>query len=300
MISSQVKKLATGLTVFLFTALLFGAPSLAQIARSQSRRLPVCQFPSVIGPYSSESCPHRHPVAMKQGTTLLANSPPVPVTSTEGKDGSKAQSAELFQAIDTGDASKVSQLLNGGVAVNVTNEKGMPPLVFLFSMSPYRGTPKERLEIARLLLSHGAAPNGLVPLSVNSSRVPVLVWAIQSTQSFEVVRLFLKYGADPTMEGSKSLFASVFLGRKRIVTLLIDAGAQVNARDDFGQTPLFLVNTLTVAKELVGRGANVNAIDNEGRSVVEYLSDPRKHCGKEGCMPVNEKIVNYLKSEGAK
>lgn len=139
----------------------------------------------------------------------------------------------------------------------------------------------------------------MVPLSVNSSRVPVLVWAIISSRSPEVVQLFLKYGANPRIERCSSLFTAVMLGEKAITEILVDHGADVNARDEYGQTPLFLVDSLEVAKVLVNRGADVNAKDKDGISVLKYLSDPYKGCGKWGCIPVNKKVVSYLKSKNA-
>jgi len=206
----------------------------------------------------------------------------------------------LFEAIEVGNATRVAGLLKEGVGVRVTNERGMPPLVFLFSMSPYRGTEKARLEIARLLLKHGADANGLVPLSINESGVRVLEWAILSSRSAEVVRMFLKHGADPKIDGSTSLFTAVMVNEKEIVDLLIDGGADPNDRGPSGQTPLFLVNRLVVAEALVRHGADVNAKNEEGISVLKHLSDPYKACGRCGCIPVNEEVVRYLESKGAK
>jgi len=175
----------------------------------------------------------------------------------------------------------------------------MKPLLFLFSKTPYAGTPKAQIEIARLLLSHGADPNTRIPPSVNDSKAPVLVWAIYNSRSVEIVRLFLKHGADPNIRVASALFMAVQLGEKEIVELLIGSGADVNARDEFDQTPLFLVDSLAVAKTLVSRGADVNAKNDEGISVLKHLSDPYKQCRGE-CIPVNEEVVKYLESKGAR
>jgi|GEM_PF-1859294 len=207
---------------------------------------------------------------------------------------------ELFNAIDVGNAKRVSELLKKGVSVNVTNERGMTPLLFLFSMTPYRGSRQARIEITQLLLLHGADPNGLIPPSVNESGAPVLDWAIYASRSTEVVRLFLKHGADPNIQGAYALFTAVLIGEKEIVELLIDNGANVNARGRSGQTPLFLVDKLSVAETLVRRGADLNAKNDDGISVLTHLADPYKGCGKLGCIPVNEEIVRYLESKGAR
>jgi len=225
---------------------------------------------------------------------------PVKHSSPELPSKSASLSRQLFKAIETGNSRRVGHLLSRGVGVDVTNERGMPPILFLFSKVPYPGTPQAQIEIARLLLSHGSDPNQLIPASVNDSRAPVLDWAIYASRSTELVRLFLELGADPNLQQAAPLFVAVQLGEKEIVELLIDSGADVNARGRAGQTPLFFVDNLEVAKTLVSHGADVNARNNDGISVLTYLSDPDKACGKCGCIPVNEEVIRYLESKGAK
>jgi uncharacterized protein len=58
------------------------------------------------------------------------------------------------------------------------------------------------------------------------------------TQDVEVARLLLGYGADPSAEfcHSTPLIAAVQSGRTPLVQLLLDAGANVNQRNDQGMT----------------------------------------------------------------
>ncbi len=54
--------------------------------------------------------------------------------------------------------------------------------------------------------------------------------------------------------------------------LLIDAGADVNAKDYFGETPLYHCRTLglpDVVKLLLEAGADVNVVNKEGKTPLD-------------------------------
>jgi ankyrin repeat protein len=247
------------------------------------------------------------------------------VANAESSAGDK-----LFSAIETGNVDQIAKLLRGGVSVDVVNARGYPPLAYLVSFGQrYRGRPVDRLKIAELLISHGADVNGRVPKSLNPSMVPVFVWAI-NTRDENVVGLFLKNGANPTMDNSSPLFAAAEWGNINIVRvlmskgakanaynefgqtplfraqnagvakLLIDAGADVNDVDQWGQTPLFSAENVAVAKLLIDAGADVNAKNGDGVSVISWHSDPPGRCGTRICEPINKELIKYLRSRGAK
>lgn len=214
-------------------------------------------------------------------------------------DASEQDRADFFMAIERGRVQDVARYLKSGLSVDVTNEKGMSPLVFLVSVSPYKGTPKQQVDIARLLIAHGADVNRIIPPSVNPSQVPVLVWAI-FTGNVDLVRLFLASGADPNITNAKPLFSAVSSGKRKTVELLLKQGANVDARDESGQTPLFLVDDPGIAGVLIKAGADVNALNADGVSALKYLTDPNKGCGNWDCIPVNEQVLKLLRSRGAK
>jgi ankyrin repeat protein len=85
------------------------------------------------------------------------------------------------------------------------------------------------------------------------------------------------------------LFIAAGEGRVEVVRYLLDQNADVNAREKFGDTPLSEAvynNHLAVAKELVFRGADVNALGDGGTALdiainrgFEAIADLLRHHG---------------------
>jgi ankyrin repeat protein len=73
-------------------------------------------------------------------------------------------------------------------------------------------------------------------------------------------------------DGSTPLHCAVWKGHLQVVTLLLKAGADVNAQnenDHWGTTPLHAAahaNEASIAQLLIDRGADVQAKDREGRT----------------------------------
>ncbi|HTU51396.1 MAG TPA: ankyrin repeat domain-containing protein [Acidobacteriaceae bacterium] len=144
------------------------------------------------------------------------------------------------------------------------------------------------VEAARALIAYGANPNAdLTKLIVTENgggmtlqgpgAGSVLIYAAESGNP-EMVREILRYHPKLEMrdrEGKTAIFAAGEYrygdkdgARVECVRLLAQAGANVNARDSDGNTPLHETFLTDVEEELLKLGANVNARNNDGETPI--------------------------------
>jgi ankyrin repeat protein len=79
------------------------------------------------------------------------------------------------------------------------------------------------------------------------------------------------------------------------VQALLSAGADVNASDNLGRTPLMiaaLTSKIDNLKILLSNGANVFAQDKEGKTIINYAT-------QRGNTKDARKVVKLLKAAGA-
>lgn len=197
---------------------------------------------------------------------------------------------EFFQAIDQGNVSTVESYILSDKDIRVRSKQGYSALAFLFRNHPYKSSKASQERIAELLIDAGASVNETVPIEVNPSNVPIFVWAVH-TDSETIVNLFIQRGVDKKAR-VEGLFTAVSRDRINICRRILVSGIDINSRDEFGQTPLFLVSSISMAKYLISNGADVNAKNSDGESVLGWLSRPINETDK--------RIVSYLVSKGAK
>ncbi len=110
----------------------------------------------------------------------------------------------------------------------------------------------------------------------------------------DAVTLLLEHGSDvnaKNIEGNIPLYAAVHQHHLAITRILIERGSDVNAKNKFGYTPLRAASrkgNVEILKMLIEKGADVNVKDSQGNSPLHVALD-------EG----NTEIINVLVNNGA-
>jgi len=231
--------------------------------------------------------------------------------NAEDEDGATA----LHLAAKQGRKEVAELLITRGANVNArcgkqSDEFGKTPLHFALEAG--------QEDLARLLIANGADVNA----TCWDQSMPLGIAAYEGDK--DMVELLISTGATITRDdgGGSHLFEAVEGGHRDIAVLLIskgarvsekarfldrtplhhawyvstaelliEEGADVNAKDGAGQRPLHrmaLGNRKDVAELLIARGAEVNAKDNEGKNPLA-LAKEKGH----------EEIVALLRAHGA-
>jgi ankyrin repeat protein len=147
----------------------------------------------------------------------------------------------------------------------------------------FTATEKGRHEIVRLLLRKGAKPDAMDDEGDT---------ALHLTYSEDVAMALIDCGANIEARNKKGLtplFTATEKGRHEIVRLLLRKGAKPDAMDDEGDTALHLTYSEDVAMALIDCGANIEARNKKG--LTQLLNAKAK--GKDN-------IVQLLLSKGAR
>jgi ankyrin repeat protein len=173
----------------------------------------------------------------------------------------------IHQAADAGDLAKVKAFIQKGIDVN-TKVHGCTPL--------HCAARYGHKEVAELLIAKGADINA----KDTRGRTPIDLAINQGRK--EIAKLLL------SKSGDFSLHTAAYIGDLQRVEKFIDGGANVDAKDQKGQTALHYAakaGQIAVAKLLIANGANVNAGD-DWTPLVEAV-----YCSKE--------MVELLLAKGA-
>jgi ankyrin repeat protein len=219
---------------------------------------------------------------------LLAAGADVNAIAGDGKDA-------LGLAIFNGNYDLASLLVDSKSNVNQADTQGFTPLFWAVDRRNMETAPNfpwmvttDPLPLIRKLLDAGANPNALVnntPRARMRAGSPRIVFATPLMRAafsgdLELTRLLLSYNADPAIvskDGETMVEAAAGLGfiqgyskgrspaeRLEVVKLFVERGADVNAADDYGITPLMVAANLgdtKIIQYLVDAGADLGAFD---------------------------------------
>lgn len=144
----------------------------------------------------------------------------------------------LVKAADAGEADKVAQLVRQGANPNAVGNNGATPLLWALNARNHRGL--------EALLQAGADPNLLTEKVGNSA-----MYFASMGDDPELLHLLLKYRGNPNHpeQGQikeRPLSQAAAYGRIENMKLLLEAGADINAHDQFNASAA--TKTLALSK----------------------------------------------------
>ena len=177
---------------------------------------------------------------------------------------------------------RIKTLIENGVDVNMKDGRGNS---ILFEACKYND-----MDLIKMLVENGADVN----IRTNKGYTPLGYVCYNKSDNIELAKFLVEHGA---LIKEYHLLDAVKNNNKNIIKYLIENGANVNAKDADGNTPLLLVCNpsmgfsvdFDLVKYLVENGADVNARNNEGDTPLLLLMSPVG----------TTKLVEYLIENGA-
>ena len=121
------------------------------------------------------------------------------------------------------------------------------------------------IETLQTLLDHGAKLDKTVAADLLND-------AVTASGGLEITRKLLTTDVNVNAKGADGNTALHYAARYEHalphIRLLLERGADVNARNDGGETPIMGLDSVAVVRVLIDAGADVNAKDNGGTSVL--------------------------------
>ena len=88
----------------------------------------------------------------------------------------------------------------------------------------------------------------------------------------KVLKTLLKYGADPNIQDGQGSSPLHHASNVACISLLVEFGANIDASNSFGHTPLHLVcrgsGSIVLLKRLIGAGVDINAVDHDNETAL--------------------------------
>jgi uncharacterized protein len=204
----------------------------------------------------------------------------------------------LQYAINWPDIALLKLLLDKGANVNLTDKGGNTAL----TDAARRGGP-EYAAITKLLIERGA--------DVHANGDSAIIDAAREAQP-DIVRLLLSKGApanvrDPDRKNNTVLMEAASGSSVENVQLLIEAGADIQATNDEGQTAFMKAvrldhrispaQRLPIIELLLSKGSDINQKDKQGKTPLLLSVD--QYMNESGGYKSHPEVVKYLLDHGA-
>jgi len=167
---------------------------------------------------------------------------------------------DFFRAVNVDNARTVNQLLERGFDPNAADEKGQVGL--------YLALREGSLQVADALLKHP----GLKVDAVNAAdETPVMMAALRG--NLEWTQRLLDRGAQLNRKGWTPLHYAASGPEPKLVSFLLDRGAEIEARSPNGTTPLMMAaryGAYDAAERLLARGADPRARNDLGLGAADF------------------------------
>ena len=171
----------------------------------------------------------------------------------------------LHRVIDAGNADMTRVLVEVCVEdLNAVRTRGLRRQQTLLS----RAIDSGNADLVQVLIQAGADPNLRVSLDHDINNH--LAYALDQ-EEFDIVRVLVAAGAEIGGDGSEVLFDAIKTRNADIVAAVLEAGADVEATDHLGRSVIEYAidhDIPAVLPPLIEAGADINAKDRRGRSML--------------------------------
>ncbi len=167
---------------------------------------------------------------------------------------------DFFRAVNVDNARTVDQLLERGFDPNSADEKGQVGL--------YLALREGSLQVAETLLKHPALK---VDVANPTDETPLMMAALRG--NLEWTRRLLDRGAQLNRKGWTPLHYAASGPEPKVVSFLLDRGAEIEARSPNGTTPLMMAaryGAYDAAERLLARGADPRLRNDLGLNAADF------------------------------
>jgi ankyrin repeat protein len=200
------------------------------------------------------------------------------------------QMRALAKAAGDGNIRKIEQLVKEGVSVNARGTQGVTPLYW--ARRNYKGFKR--------LLELGADPN-VVYADGNS-----VMHAATELRDRRILRAALEHGGNPNLVSGDSMrqtpIFDAMLPGVDMVDILLQHGADINARESFDSTPVLSaakIGDYEMVYHLLERGADYSLKDANGSDLASLVAtDVGKIRPGTKWAKRHEKVIAWLKAKG--